>query len=64
MHVSTRAALRPSPLTVGGHVDGSSDWDRRPPLCDGQDLHGLPLRPPLAVAAQHGRVHPLPGGVC
>lgn len=53
-----------SPLTVGRHVQGSAHRDGRPPLRDGQHLHGLPLRSAFAVPAQHGGVHALPGRIC
>lgn len=53
-----------APLSVLRHVDGPPGGDRRAPVCDAKHLHGLPLWSPLAVAVQHGRVHPLPGRIC
>lgn len=53
-----------APLSVLRHVDGPPGWDRRAPVCDAEHLHGLPLWSPFAVTVQHGRVHPLPGGIC
>lgn len=53
-----------APLSVLRHVDGPPGRDRRAPVCDAKHLHGLPLWSPLAVAVQHGRVHPLPGRIC
>lgn len=55
-----------SPLTVLGHLQSPAGghWGATAPsIRDAQNLHGLPLWPPLPMSAQHGRIHTFPRGV-
>lgn len=52
------------PLSMLRHVDGPPGRYRGATVCHTEDLHGLPLRSPLAVTVQHGGVHPLLWGIC
>lgn len=55
---------RHAPLAVLGHLNGPPRRHRGAAVRHAQHLHGLALRPPLAVPVQHWGVHALPGRVC
>lgn len=55
---------RHAPLAVLGHLDGPPSGHGRAAVRHAEHLHGLALRPPLAMAVQHWRVHALPRRVC
>lgn len=51
------------PLSMLCHFNSSASWDWGAAICHTENLHRLPLWPPLPMSVQHRGVHTFPGGI-